>query len=85
LLSFLSLAIIIAVSQRASSVIDAQQTAMLLVMPLIAVMIAQFAGFVYLDVLYISVGGLVVLVIDIIAYRWITKNLNREQIVTKFA
>jgi len=83
-LSFASLTLVIAVSQRAAGIWEAQQFSMLIILPIIALLISQAAGLVYLNPILVFVAGAITLAIDIFAYRWIAKNLNRERIVTKF-
>lgn len=82
-LSFLSLAMVVAVSQRAAGVWEAQQISALLLLPIIGVMISQVKGVLYLTVPVNLIAGAVIYVIDVFVYRWLVRTLNRERIVTK--
>lgn len=83
IMSFLSLASIIAVSQKATSVWEAQQISALLLLPIIGLVVSQAAGLVYVSPLLVLLAGIVILGIDIIAYELIAKSFDREKIVTK--
>lgn len=82
-LSFLSLAMVVAVSQRAAGVWEAQQISALLLLPIIGVVISQVKGVLYLTVPVNMLAGTVIYVIDVFVYRWLVRRLNRERIVTK--
>lgn len=82
-ISFLSLAFVVYVSQRATGVWEAQQIAALLVLPIIALVISAVKGLIQLSWPVIFFAGLIVLIIDIFIYRWLVRKLDRERIVTK--
>lgn len=82
-LSFLSLALVVAVSQRAAGVWEAQQISALLLLPIIGLVISQTQGIFVLTVPLILLAGLVIYVLDVFIYRWLVRRLNRERIVTK--
>jgi len=82
-LSFLSLALVVAVSQRAAGVWEAQQISALLLLPIIGLVISQTQGIFVLTVPLILLAGLAIYVLDVFIYRWLVRRLNREQIVTK--
>ncbi|MDZ7267196.1 MAG: ABC transporter permease subunit [candidate division KSB1 bacterium] len=80
-LSFLSLALVVAVSQRAAGVWEAQQISALLVLPVIALVISQMQGIFVLTVPLILLVGLVIYVLDVFLYRWLVRRLHRERMV----
>lgn len=82
-LSFLSLAVVVYVSQRATGVWEAQQIAALLVLPIIALVISSVKGLIQLSWPVIFFAGLTILIIDIFIYRWLVRKLDRERIITK--
>jgi ABC-type Na+ efflux pump permease subunit len=83
IISFLSLVLIVAVSQKVSGVWEAQQISVLLILPIIGLVISQVGGVIYLSSPVVFIVGLLILVIDIIAYKWIVKTFDRERILTK--
>jgi ABC-type Na+ efflux pump permease subunit len=82
-ISFLSLAFVVYVSQRATGVWEAQQVSALLVLPIIALVISSVKGLIQLSWPVIFFAGSVVLIIDVFIYRWLVRKLDRERIVTK--
>ncbi|MBN2355932.1 ABC transporter permease [candidate division KSB1 bacterium] len=82
-MSFLSLSIVVAVSQRASGTWEAQQISALLVLPVIAFLISQSTGIFYVSLLGMIIIGLVILLIDAAIFFWIVKSLDRERMLTK--
>lgn len=84
-ISFLSLALVIMVSQRATGVWESQQISMLLLLPIIGLVISQAAGVVYISAGLVFATGLLFLITDVMVFRWIVKTFDRERIVTKMA
>ncbi|MGH7599056.1 MAG: ABC transporter permease subunit [bacterium] len=82
-ISFLSLAFVVYVSQRATGVWEAQQVSALLVLPIITLVISSVKGLIQLRWPVIFFAGLIVLIIDLFIYRWLVRKLDRERIVTK--
>jgi len=82
-ISFLSLASVVMVSQKAASAWEAQQVAVLLILPILGLVISQAAGLIYLNASVSSLVGIIFLLIDILFFRRIVRNFNRERVITK--
>jgi len=82
-LSFFALAVIVCVSEKASSVWEAQQVSSLLVLPLLGLMISQTTGLMFMDEWAIFLAGLTAVFADIISVDWIAKNMSREKLITR--
>jgi len=83
-ISFISLALIIFVSQKANSVWEAQQISVVLILPVLGLVLSQAAGVMYMSPAIVAVAGLVCLVLDVVSYWCIVDNFDREKIITKF-
>jgi ABC-2 type transport system permease protein len=81
--SFFAMSIIIAISQRVSTVWEAQQIAAIIVVPIIALVVSQATGFMILSQNLIIIAGCVALLADYVFFKWIKKTFNREGMVTK--
>ncbi len=81
--SFIALSIIIWVSQRASTVWEAQQTSMIVILPIMGLVVSQATGIMFLSVSIIGLVAVVLFLIDAVAYWWIIKNFDRQRIVAK--
>ena len=83
LLSFLSLALVVWISQRSTGMWEAQQISVVLILPIIALVISQAAGVLYLNTIGVFLAGLVCLGVDYLLFRWLVRQFNRERIVTR--
>jgi hypothetical protein len=81
--SFISLALVVAVSERAAGVWEAQQISVLVILPVIGLVISQATGLFYLDAFLIFLVGAILFIIDYVFYQWINKTFDRERIVTR--
>jgi ABC-type Na+ efflux pump permease subunit len=81
-LGFFALSLIVWVSEKASSVWEAQQVSSLLVLPLVGLMIAQTTGLMFMDEWVIAFTGLIAALLDIAAVNWMAKNMSREKLIT---
>jgi ABC-type Na+ efflux pump permease subunit len=82
-LSFFALSLIVRVSEKATSVWEAQQVSSILVLPLVGLMISQTAGLLFMDEWVSLLAGLIALAADIAAVDWISKNMSREKLITR--
>ena len=83
-ISFISLALIIFVSQKANSVWEAQQISVVLILPVLGLVLSQAAGVMYMSPAIVAVAGMVCLVLDVVSFWLIVDNFDREKIITKF-
>lgn len=81
--SFLSLSLIILVSQKAKSVMEAQQISGLLVLPVVGLIVSQAVGLIYLNPKILILVSTVLFLADTLIYRYIVNKFNREEIVVK--
>ena len=81
-ISFLSLAIVVAVSQRAAGIWEAQQISVLMILPIVGLILSQTTGLFFLNTPIIFTAGLVLFGADYLLYRWIIKTFDRERMVT---
>jgi ABC-2 type transport system permease protein len=83
LLAFLATSVIVAVSGRSTTVQGAQSSAVLVVLPVIALVIGQAAGVVLFTLPFALAVSAAVLVVDIVVFRAVAAGLRRERIVTR--
>jgi ABC-2 type transport system permease protein len=81
-LGFFALSLIVWVSEKASSVWEAQQVSSLLVLPLIGLMVAQTTGLMFMDEWIVVLAGLIAALLDVASVNWIAKNMSREKLIT---
>ena len=81
--SFLALALVVMVSQRAAGIWEAEQFSSLLVLPIVAVIISQVSGLFYFSSLIIFFAALIIALVDYAFYRWILQTFDRERMVTR--
>lgn len=72
------------ISSRVNDPRSAQQVGGVLVLPLVAVMIAQSAGFFLLGVPFVLIGALALLLLDLVVLGLGISIFNREQILTRW-
>jgi len=81
--SFLSLGLVVRISQRAAGMWEAQQISVVLLLPIIGIVISQAAGVIYLSITGILIASGICFILDYLLYRWIVGTFSREQMVTK--
>jgi ABC-2 type transport system permease protein len=83
LVAFLATSLIVAVSSRSSSVQGAQGAAVLVVLPLVGLAVAQSSGLLLFDTA-VALGVAVVLaLLDLVAFLVVARRFSRERIVTR--
>ncbi|TFC81736.1 ABC transporter permease [Cryobacterium cheniae] len=80
---FLATCLIVAVSGRSTTMQGAQGSALLLVFPIIALVVSQAAGLMLFDVTIALIAAVVLVAIDIAAFRFIVARFDRERIITR--
>jgi len=83
LYTFLGMCLVIMGSARASTVRDASNYAGVLILPLLAVLLAQLAGLVAVSTTYILVAAGTLALIDALTFRLAYRTFNREDIITR--
>ncbi|KRM98735.1 ABC transporter permease [Loigolactobacillus rennini] len=81
LIVFLAIALIISVSQHVKTSKFAQSVAMILILPIIGGLISQASGALLLGTRAMLLISLLLLIIDIIAFLFISKHFNREKYI----
>lgn len=81
LIVFLAIALIISVSQHVKTSKSAQSVAMILILPIIGGLISQASGALLLGTPAMLLISLLLLIIDIIAFLFISKHFNREKYI----
>jgi ABC-2 type transport system permease protein len=84
LIALFGLAIGVIVSARASDPRSAQQVGGIIVLPLIAVIVAQLSGLFLLGLPLVLLGALVLLIVDVAILRAGVRLFNREAILTRW-
>ncbi|HBY93929.1 MAG: ABC transporter permease subunit [Ardenticatenaceae bacterium] len=74
----------VVISSRVNDPRSAQQVGGVLVLPLVAVMIAQSAGFFLLGIPFVLIGALALLLLDLVVLGLGISIFNREQILTRW-
>ncbi|GAA3596131.1 ABC transporter permease subunit [Klugiella xanthotipulae] len=83
LVSFLATCLIVAVSGRSTSMQDAQGSAMLIVLPVIALVVGQATGLLLFDVSVALIVAAALLVVDVVVFVCVVGRFQRERIVTR--
>lgn len=83
LIGFLATSLIVAVSGRSSTMQGAQGTAMVVVLPILALVVSQATGLTLFDVPVALAGCAVLLVVDVVAFLVVVRRFARERIVTR--
>jgi ABC-2 type transport system permease protein len=81
-LGFFALSLIVWVSEKASSVWEAQQVSSLLVLPILGLMISQTTGLMFMDEWAVLLAGLLAVILDIASVNWMAKSMSREKLLT---
>ncbi|AZZ48434.1 ABC transporter permease [Rathayibacter rathayi] len=83
LIAFLAICLIVAVSQRATTVQGAQGTAAFLVLPLVGLVVAQTAGLSLFNLAVAGVGAVVLVLVDLALFFAVVRRFDRERLVTR--
>ncbi len=83
LVAFLATSLTVAVSGRATTVQGAQGIAVLIVLPVIAMVVSQATGALLFDVPIVLAASAFLLVVDIIAFVAVVARFQRERIITR--
>jgi hypothetical protein len=81
----LGLAAIVLVSSRVMSFQEAYQLSGMIVLPVVALMLAQVAGLLYLSLPVLLLGGLVLWVIDVALLWYGARTFQRQELMAKLA
>jgi ABC-2 type transport system permease protein len=84
MLAFLGVMITVIISSRVNDPRTAQQISVVLILPLIAIFIAQLSGFMMLDMKIMMIICIIVLAADIAVIRIGSKLFDREEILTRW-
>jgi hypothetical protein len=82
LVAFLATCLIVAISGRSATMQDAQASAMLIILPVIALVVGQATGLLLFDISVALLASAVVLVIDVAVFMVVVGRFQRERIVT---
>jgi len=82
LVAFLATCLIVAISGRSSTVQDAQGSAVLIILPVIALVVGQATGLLLFDVSIALLASAVLLAIDVAVFMVAVGRFQRERIVT---
>lgn len=83
LVAFLATSLIVAVSSRSTSVQGAQGAAVLVILPLAGLAVAQASGLLLFDLTVVLGFAVVLLVVDVLAFLAVARRFSRERIVTR--
>lgn len=83
LITFLSISLVVAVSQRVNTSKSAQSISMILILPIIGFIISQANGAFLFGPMISMVLVAVLIVVDIIVYLTISKRFNSDKLLTK--
>ncbi len=83
LIAFLSVLLIVAVSQRSATMQSAQNASVFLVLPVIALLVSQSAGLIFINTWLVLVASAVVAVLDAVLLWFIATRFNREQLLLR--
>jgi len=81
LIVFLSISLVIAVSQHVKTSKSAQSVAMILILPIIGSLISQASGVLLFGIQFAVLLATVLAVIDVVLFLFIAKRFNREEYI----
>ncbi|GAB2992955.1 ABC transporter permease subunit [Actinotalea caeni] len=82
-IAFLGTSLVVAVSGRATTVQGAQGVAVLVVLPVVGLVVGQAAGVALLDVPVALVAAGVIVVLDVVLFRFAVGRFQRERVLTQ--
>jgi ABC-2 type transport system permease protein len=83
LVAFLATCLIVAVSGRSTTMQDAQGSAMLIILPVIALVVGQATGLLLFDISIALLASAVLLVVDVAVFTVVVGRFQRERIITR--
>ncbi|RYV49567.1 ABC transporter permease subunit [Pengzhenrongella frigida] len=83
LLAFLATCLIVAMSGRSTTVQDAQGSAVLIILPVVALVVGQATGLLLFDVSIALLASAALLVIDVAVFAATAGRFQRERIITR--
>ncbi len=83
LVAFLATILVVAVSGRSTTVQGAQGTAVLVVLPVVALVVGQAAGLLLFDAVIALVVAAVLFVLDVVVFLAVAGQVRRERILTR--
>lgn len=83
LISILATSLIVAISGRSTTMQGAQGLAVLVILPVLALVVGQATGLMLFDVSVALIASAVLLVIDVVVYFLVVRSVSRERILTK--
>ncbi|MFW6363155.1 MAG: ABC transporter permease subunit [Spirochaeta sp.] len=81
--SLLGLSVTLLVSIKTRTFMEAQQISAMVVVPLVAMMIAQISGLIVLNMLYLVIVSVVTLLIDYVLITRLIPRFDREEIIAR--
>jgi ABC-type transport system involved in multi-copper enzyme maturation permease subunit len=83
LISFLIVSLMVAVSQRSTTMQSAQGTSVFVVLPIVGLIISQAAGLMLFNVVVVLIAAVVVATLDIVLFFVTVRSFKREKIITR--
>jgi ABC-type Na+ efflux pump permease subunit len=83
LVAFLSVLLIVAVSQRSTTMQSAQGASVFLVLPIIGALISQASGLFFFDVTVVAIAIVLVALIDLAAFWLVVRSFQRESLLLR--
>lgn len=83
LVAFLATCLIVAISGRSKTVQEAQGSAMLIVLPVVALIVGQATGLLLFDISIALLASVALLVVDVAVFMAAVGRFQRERIVTR--
>jgi ABC-2 type transport system permease protein len=83
LVAFLATCLIVAISGRSTTMQDAQGSAVLIILPVIALVVGQASGLLLFDISIALLASAILLVIDVAVFMVVVGRFQRERIVTR--
>lgn len=83
LVAFLSTGLVVAVSGRSTTVQGAQGTAVLVVLPVIALVVGQATGLLLFDTTVSLVAAAILVIVDVVVFVTVSGQIRRERLLTR--
>jgi ABC-type Na+ efflux pump permease subunit len=83
LVAFLATSLVVAVSGRSTTVQGAQGTAVLVVLPVIALVVGQATGLLLFDTTIALIAAAILLIVDVVVFATVSGQVRRERILTR--
>lgn len=83
LLAFLSVLLIVAVSQRSATMQSAQSASVFLILPVIALIVSQSAGLVFFNTWLVLIASVIAAILDAVLLWLVANRFNRERLLLR--